>query len=286
MTDAKAVWGVAPQTSTQDTSSQARPRFDRSELRPFLIRFGAGYLALVMVMLGVGFLLTHLLADSIGRWDQSVNEWFADRRAGAWNDTTGFATSAVNTEPAIAIAFVIAVVLGVLHRWREAAFVVLALVLEVMVFLSVTFVVARDRPDVVRMNSTPSTSSFPSGHTAAATVLLIGLAVVVFWGTRRRTVRVACLTTAVLLVVLVAVGRVYRGLHHPTDVVAGALLGLACLWISGYATAALWPQKSFRNDQTAGMTDHRSLTRGEARDNRRSGGAFGQDAPGWADPAA
>jgi membrane-associated phospholipid phosphatase len=117
-------------------------------------------------------------------------------------------------------------------------------------------------------------------------VLLIGVTVVVFWCTAKRPVRVACTTAAVALVVLVGVGRVYRGLHHPTDVVAGALLGLACLWISGYATAALWPQKSFRNNRTAGMTDHRSLTRGEARDNRRSGGAFGQDAPGWADPAA
>jgi undecaprenyl-diphosphatase len=284
--DAEAVWGVAPQTSSQETSSQAHPRFDRSELRPFLIRFGAGYLALTIVMLGVGLLLTHVLADSVGRWDQSVNEWFANRRSGVWNDTTGFATSAVNTEPAVGLAVLIAAVLGLLHRWREAAFVVLALVLEVMVFLSVTFVVARDRPDVVRMNSTPSTSSFPSGHTAAATVLLIGLAVVVFWCTSRRTVRAACLTTAVLLVVLVAIGRVYRGLHHPTDVVAGALLGLACLWVAAYATAPLWPQRSFRKNQTAGTADRLSLSRGESGDNRRSGGAFGQDAPGWADPAA
>jgi undecaprenyl-diphosphatase len=241
---------------------------------------------MTIVMLGIGLLLTYVLADSVGRWDQSVNEWIADQRSSVGNDTTGFATSAVNTGPAVAIAAVITVVLGLRHRWREAAFVVLALVLEVTVFLSVTFAVARPRPDVVRMNSTPTTSSFPSGHTAAATVLLIGVAVVVFWCTSRRTVRAACLTTAVLLIVLVAIGRVYRGLHHPTDVVAGALLGLVCLWISACATAVLWPQKSFRNDRTAGMTDHRSAIRGEASDNRRSGGAFGQDAPGWADPAA
>jgi membrane-associated phospholipid phosphatase len=281
VTDAKAVWGVAP-----ETRSQMHSEFECSELRTALLRVGAGYLALTLVMLGVGLILTHLLADSVGRWDQSVNEWFSSQREGVWNDTTGFATSAVNTEPAIGLAFVIAAVLGFRHWWREATFIVLALALEVMVFLSVTFIVARPRPDVIRMNSTPSTSSFPSGHTAAATVLLIGVTVVVFWATSKRAVRVTCLTTAVALVVLVAFGRVYRGLHHPTDVVAGALLGLACLWVSGYATAALWPRRSFRNDLTVGTTNRLSPTRGAASENGRSGSSFGQDAPGRADPAA
>ena len=281
MTDVEAVWDVAP-----EGAEKPRRRFDRSQLQPFLLRFGVGYLALTIVMLGVGYLLTDVLSGSVGRWDQSVNEWFANRRSMVWSDTTGFATSAVNTEPAIGIAMVIAAVLGLCRRWREAAFVVLALVLEVLVFLSVTFVVARPRPDVIRLNSTPSTSSFPSGHTAAATVLLVGVTVVVFWCTSRRAWRAACVTTAILLVVLVGFGRVYRGLHHPTDVVVGALLGLACLCISSYATAALWPRRPFHNDPTTGTTDRLSVTRGGASDNRRGSGSFGQDAPGWADPAA
>ena len=281
VTDVKAVWDVAP-----EASSETHSRFDRSNLGTAFLRGAAGYLALTMVMLGLGWFITHVLADSVGRWDQSVNEWFANHRSGVWNDTTGSASSSVNTEPAIGLAFIVAVVLGFRHRWREATFVVFALVLEVLVFLSVTFVVARERPDVLRLDATPSTSSFPSGHTAAATVLLIGVAVVVFWCTSNRAVRVTCLTAAIALVALVAFGRVYRGLHHPTDVVAGALLGLACLWISSYATSVLWPRRSFHTDQTAGTTNQRSLSRGERGDDGRGSGSFRKDTAGWADPTA
>jgi membrane-associated phospholipid phosphatase len=35
--------------------------------------------------------------------------------------------------------------------------------------------------------------------------------------------------------ILVAVSRLYRGMHHPTDVVFGALNGLACLAVAVYA---------------------------------------------------
>jgi undecaprenyl-diphosphatase len=41
---------------------------------------------------------------------------------------------------------------------------------------------------------------------------------------------------AVAVTVVVAVSRVYRGEHHPTDVMAGVLLGAASLWM---ATGAL-----------------------------------------------
>jgi membrane-associated phospholipid phosphatase len=103
------------------------------------------------------------------------------------------------------------------------------LFIEITVFLSVTFVVARPRPDVFRLNTTPATSSFPSGHTAAATVLFVGIAVVVTWCTRNQLARVASWMLASVVVVMVGFGRVYRGLHHPTDVFVGALFGIACL---------------------------------------------------------
>ena len=70
------------------------------------------------------------------------------------------------------------------RRWQRGRVPDLALLIEITVFLSVTFVVGAASPDVVRLNSTPATSSFPSGHTAAATVLFVGIAVIVMCCTR------------------------------------------------------------------------------------------------------
>jgi membrane-associated phospholipid phosphatase len=191
-----------------------------------------GYVLLVLLMLGIGFALTHPLDHTVGRWDESVNRWFADRRTPVWNTVTEAATWFVDTVPAIAFAAVITAVLALRRLWREAVMLVFALVLELVVFLSVTWVVARPRPDVVRLNSSPSTSSFPSGHTAAATVLFAGLAIIVTCCTLNMVLRVSSYVFALVAVVLVGFGRVYRGMHHPTDVVAGAILGAGCLVVA------------------------------------------------------
>jgi membrane-associated phospholipid phosphatase len=222
--------------SRQATSSilvaDTRPDAPTHGIRHGLSVAAVGYLLLVVVMLGIGMALTHPLDHTVGRWDESVNRWFALHRTPLWNSVTQVATWLVDTVPAIAIAFVITTVLALRHRWREAAMLVLALALELAVFLSVTWVVARPRPDVVRLNNSPSTSSFPSGHTAAATVLFAGLAIIITCCTPNTVLRISAFLFAVAAAFLVGFGRVYRGMHHPTDVLAGALLGVGCLLVA------------------------------------------------------
>jgi undecaprenyl-diphosphatase len=57
--------------------------------------------------------------------------------------------------------------------------------------------------------------SFPSGHSSAAFGLAFGL---YFWNRRWGTAALAAAT-------LVALGRVYVGVHYPSDIIAGAALG-------------------------------------------------------------
>jgi undecaprenyl-diphosphatase len=199
---------------------------------------GAGYVALTGALLLIGVVLTHALDGSVGAWDEHVNEWFVARRTNGWSHITQVATLCFNTEPVVAAAFIIVGLLAWRRRFREAAFLTVGLLVEITVFLSVTFVVARPRPDVPRMNSTPATSSFPSGHTAAATVLLAGLALIVTCCTDRRVLRVAAAVIAALIAVTVGFARVYRGLHHPTDVVIGVLYGAGCLVVAAIAVRA------------------------------------------------
>ena len=95
--------------------------------------------------------------------------------------------------------------------------------------------VDRQRPAVEHLDPAPPTSSFPSGHTGAATALYVGVAVVIAWQVRHKLLRVLLVAVFVTVPILVAVSRLYRGMHHPTDVVFGALNGLACLAVAVYA---------------------------------------------------
>ena len=96
-------------------------------------------------------------------------------------------------------------------------------------FLTANTIVPRERPAVLRLDSTPSTGSFPSGHVAASVALWCAIALVVNARVDQRWVSRFAWIVAGGVALLVAFARAYRGMHHVTDVVCGLLLGILAL---------------------------------------------------------
>ncbi|MFI6333864.1 bifunctional phosphatase PAP2/diacylglycerol kinase family protein [Streptomyces sp. NPDC050535] len=87
-------------------------------------------------------------------------------------------------------------------------------------------------PVIRQLKRQPITTSFPSGHAASAAAFATGVALESpGWG-----VAVAPLATAVV------VSRVYTGVHFPSDVLAGAVLGAG----AAYAVRAMAPTRDQR----------------------------------------
>ena len=105
-------------------------------------------------------------------------------------------------------------------------------------FVVTSFIVGRDRPPVVQLDATPPSGSFPSGHAGAAVAFYGGVFVIVCWHTRNRAVRSIFGVLAVVAPLVVATSRVARGMHHPLDVTAGILLGIATIFVVRAAIAA------------------------------------------------
>jgi membrane-associated phospholipid phosphatase len=187
---------------------------------------------LLALMIGLGLLITKVWEHS---WpftaEDGINREFAGDRDGFFNGVTWFFSTVASTPVIIAVTAVVAIILRLtLHRWREPLFLCAAVSAQAIVFFFATLAIDRQRPRVQHMDESPPTSSFPSGHTSAAFALYVGLAVVLAMLTHRTWLKVLC-WFLILVPVSVALSRLYRGMHHPSDVTASFINGAICLWI-------------------------------------------------------
>jgi membrane-associated phospholipid phosphatase len=195
-----------------------------------------GCVALAAVMIGLGALLIHvLLPGSLEHWDNSVERWFAARRTPTRTDLSLVGSWVAEALTVSAIGLALAVFLAIKRMWRLLGLVVFSIVIEVAVYEMVTQVISRRRPPVHWLDQLRPFASFPSGHTAAAVAIYFAIAIVVTTLTPNRAWRFAAWALAALAPVIVAVARMYRGMHHPTDVVAGYLMGVACVAVAVFA---------------------------------------------------
>jgi len=136
------------------------------------------------------------------------------------------------------IVVVGAVIAGVAKHWRLAGFLLFALLVEVGSYRATTLLIHRQRPQVHRLEHLPVNASYPSGHTAASIAVYCGLALLLTSRLKSRGAQIAVWLVAVLIPIFVAFSRMYRGMHHPTDVAAGLLVGTATLIIAICAARA------------------------------------------------
>jgi undecaprenyl-diphosphatase len=221
-------------TTTDDTASKRRHWDGAWPLkgRELLLLLGA-YVGVVGAWVLVGETYTGWTApNAITRFDERVANWMVDHRTSFLNDlakSCGYLADSYYKIGASVVIFL--VFLWVWRRWYEAVYIALPLVFEACAFIVITHIVQRDRPDVEQLIKSEITTSFPSGHVAAATVYA-AIAVIVFKHTRAVWARSLAVTLAVIVPLLVAWARVYQGVHYLTDTLAGIGLGATSLVIT------------------------------------------------------
>jgi membrane-associated phospholipid phosphatase len=230
MVDASARGPLDPAPEDRETALASRWRRLRDGIPSTLYLLGWA-LVLLVALVALGWLLAKVVhGDGIGRADSSLSRWLAGERTHDLNNLTRWTTLLSETITVTVLAVLtVAITAFVWRRWREPMLVAVAVTGEVAIFLVTTLLVDRRRPPVSHLDEAPPTSSFPSGHTAAAICLYGALAVLAAQRARSALVRWLTLSLAVLIPLAVAAARVYRGMHYLTDVVGGILLGSAWL---------------------------------------------------------
>jgi undecaprenyl-diphosphatase len=232
--------GLEPEARADLKPAQPEPAGGSAPARP-TGRVAAGlvvaWVLILGVVVGLGELVTRYGNGNV-LGDHTIPHWFAAHRTpGGDRWSLAFSTLGA-TQAVLIVALTTCVVfLAVTRHWRPVLFLAIVMAGELAAFLIATAVVKRTRPDVPRLDHALPTSAYPSGHEAAACCLYAAVAILVI-GHARGWWRWLFLIPAVALPVLVAISRMYRGEHHPTDIL-GSLL-FAALWLTA-ATILIRP---------------------------------------------
>ncbi|MBU2666288.1 phosphatase PAP2 family protein [Actinoplanes bogorensis] len=179
------------------------------------------------------FGVLYFLGYAVTRWnppfDDAVPRWLQTFRTERLDHLSWLASKAGDTHAILLICLVVGpLALALWRQWRPIVFLVLTMAGEITLFLTSAAAVGRPRPAAEQLDGQMPTSSFPSGHIAATMCVWVAIAVVAMPRVRQWW-RWIFPALAVVMPLLVATSRMYRGMHHPTDVL-GALLLTAC-WV-------------------------------------------------------
>jgi undecaprenyl-diphosphatase len=85
----------------------------------------------------------------------------------------------------------------------------------------------RTRPDIVPHLREVASSSFPSGHALTSAAVFLTLGALLMRLAERPVAKFYCIAVAMLATFGVGASRVFLGVHYPSDVLAGWLIGLS-----------------------------------------------------------
>ena len=194
-------------------------------VRAFAAGVALSFVAIAGMSILLGLLVTRVILrdGGIDSADESLVLFLSHHRSVGLTDASLIGSILAGGVVLPIIVGVCGVVAALFKQWR------LALAVESGAYRATTLVVHRHRPPVHRLEDLPANASYPSGHTAASIVVYGGLALLFTSRISRLAPRVLIWAVAAAIPVYVAFARMYRGMHHPLDVVGGVVIGIAVL---------------------------------------------------------
>lgn len=132
------------------------------------------------------------------------------------------------------------------RRYADALLVAVAVAVARALTMLCKLAFARERPACGDAIGMESTFAFPSGHASAATALYGALALLILRSGLPQRTRIAVAAVLALLIAAIGFSRVYLGVHYPSDVLGGVLLGAACVAAGSAAATRLSARRDAR----------------------------------------
>lgn len=208
-------------------------------------------LLLVILASGIwlfGLIATGLIKEEPGEFDEQILLLFrepddkADPIGPHWVEETVRDFTALGGTGIILFIMVGLVGFYLLRQnYQLASLILLAVLGSFLLTYTLKAGFNRPRPELVPQITFVSAASFPSGHSSIAATTYLTLGALIARSQEQRRAKLYIMAFAILLVLLIGFSRIYLGVHWPSDVLAGWVLG--AVWAIVVLLAARWWQE-------------------------------------------
>lgn len=131
--------------------------------------------------------------------------------------------------------------------YRAMAFIALVAIGGLLLSFGLKHIIARPRPDLVSHGTQVYSLSFPSAHAMMSAAIYYAVALLARASIALKRRRINAVLSLSIVIILIGFSRVYLGVHWPTDVLAGWILGVlwvqvSLLAVKGASKNALFPR--------------------------------------------
>jgi undecaprenyl-diphosphatase len=188
-----------------------------------------GMLSAIAALFFFGWLADEMLDGDTRRFDEGVRNFVHDFAAPALTSVMQLASFLGSTLFLIIFGVVIVIALYLRKHRRGAILFTITTVGSSILLFTLKLAFRRARPEPFFDTILPASYSFPSGHSLASLCFYGALAVILSDRTDNLRLQIIIWISAVTMILLIGISRIYLGVHHPSDVVAGYAVGL--IWV-------------------------------------------------------
>ncbi|MGH7559717.1 MAG: phosphatase PAP2 family protein [Gemmatimonadales bacterium] len=198
-----------------------------------------GLFLLVALALGLacvwlfGELAEGVMAGSTKSFDEGVLRWMNQHSSPGLDRITLQITSIGNGATVVVIALLLGAFLWAMRYRLAVALLFVSLVGANLIHVVLKLTFDRPRPELFVLQTPfarPMSASFPSGHATAAMVLYLVVGYLLGRLGGKGWFRFWANFGAGVLILAIGASRMYLGVHYPSDVIAGYLMGFG--WVT------------------------------------------------------
>lgn len=207
-----------------NSSANEKRRFEFLSLSLLL-----GLTAAIATLIFFGWLSDEVLEGETRHFDEVTRDAI-HQLASPLLTTIMRGLSFVGSTLALSIGTIVVVVRFALLKWgREARLFAITMIGAGLLNVTLKLTFKRPRPVPFFNLTAPETYSFPSGHSLTSACFFGALAAILTARVKSRRVRIIVWIACTSTFVLIGFSRIYLGVHHTTDVIAG--FAAALIWI-------------------------------------------------------